>query len=166
MNFLTFENLNSFAKKCKILDAFSIFFARYLPYLLFCFLIAVSFYYDFINIFLGALVAGCIGRLINEFVHIFYKIKRPAYLAKTKVLISFTKNFSFPSGHTSFFFGISFYFLFYFKVLGIILLLLSFLISIARVFCGVHWTKDILGGIFIGFISAFAINYFVINLWT
>jgi len=165
MQFLTFENLNFFAKKWKTLDAFAIFFARYLPYLLFCFLIAFSFYYDFINIFLGALVAGCIGRLINEFVHIFYKIKRTAYLTGTKVLVPFAKNYSFPSGHASFFFGISFYLFFYFKLLGTIFLLLSFLIGIARVFCGVHWTKDIFGGVFTGLISAFVINYFLINLW-
>ena len=168
MQIFSFENLNSIANKYKMLDIVGIFFARWLPYLLFCFLIAFSFYYDIMNIFWGALATGILGRLINEFIHIFYKRKRPAYLDDTKVLVPFEKNFSFPSGHTVLFFGMSFYFLFYFGFLGIVLILLSFLIGIARVFCGVHWIRDILGGIIVALISANIINYFInniINLW-
>jgi undecaprenyl-diphosphatase len=157
--------LNCYAKKYKALDVFAIFFARWFPYILFLFLIIFSYFFDFINIFWGALMSGILGRGVNELIHLFYKKQRPAYLAGTKVLVPFEKNFSFPSGHASFFFGISFYFLFYFKILGIILILLSLLIGIARVFCGVHWTRDILGGMFVGLISAFLINYLVLNLW-
>lgn len=163
--FLDFYFLNSFAKKYKALDIAGIFFARWLPYLLFIVLIIFSYFYNFMNVFWGALATGILSRLINEFVHIFYKRKRPAYLDGTKVLVPFEKNFSFPSGHASFFFGMSFYFLFYFKILGIVLILLSCLIGIARVFCGVHWTRDILGGFFVGLMSALIINYFFINLW-
>ena len=162
MNFLTFNFLNSFAKKWKILDTFVIFFAKYLPYVLFFSLILISFYFNFLNILWGALMAGILARGINELIHIFYKIKRPPYFEGANVLIPFKKNFSFPSGHASFFFGIAFYFLFYFWQLGLVIFFLSLIIGFSRVFCGVHWVKDILGGIIVGFISSAMVYYFII----
>jgi len=164
MRYSVFRKLNNYAKKWKILDLFFIFCARFLPYLIIGFLFVFLIFQKNEILFIYAIIAGGIARLLNEVVHIFYKKERPAYLENTKVLIPLPKNYSFPSGHASFLFGASLYVLFYFPVIGLSLILFSFIVGIARVFCGVHWFRDILGGFVCGIISVFITNY-LINLW-
>ena len=143
----------------------AIFFSRYVPYFLVIFLFFYSLYILNIYFFLGALISGAFARFgVNEIVHVFYKSKRPANLAQTNVLIPVPKNSSFPSGHSSFFFGVSFFIIFYNLYLGIIFILISFLIGTARVFCGVHWFKDVLGGFVAGLLSAIIMYYLLILL--
>lgn len=155
-----FKNINQFAGRWKVLDDLAIFFARFVPYLMVVFLFFYSVYISNIYLFFYTFLSGCFSRfVINELVHIFYKEQRPAALKETKILIPVPKNFSFPSGHSSFFFGISFLLAFYNLYLGVVFVLLSFLVGTARVFCGVHWFRDVVGGILAGFISSMAIYY-------
>lgn len=161
-----FKNINQFANKWKALDILAIFCARFLPYLMIIFLFFYSVYILNIYLFLFALLSGLFARfIINELIHIFYKEQRPAHLQQTKILIPVPKNYSFPSGHSSFFFGISFLLLFYNIYLATVFIFLSLIIGTARVFCGVHWFRDILGGIFAGLVSSLIIfsllNYII-----
>jgi undecaprenyl-diphosphatase len=163
MMFSVFKNINRFAGKWKVLDIFAIFFARILPYLMAIFLFFYSLHILNIYLFIVAILSGLFARfIINELVHLFYKESRPAELRGTKVLIPVPKSYSFPSGHASFFFGISSFLLFHNIYLAITFFLLSFLIGIARVFCGVHWFRDILGGFAAGLLSAIIIYNLVI----
>lgn len=160
-----FKNINKFAGKYKVLDFTAIFFARFLPYLMIAFLAIYSYYISNYSLFIFALSAGILGRLMNEIVHLLYKKQRPAKAEKTNLLIPLPRNYSFPSGHASVFFGISFYLLFYGTnlPLAIFFLIPSFIIGIARVFSGVHWFRDIIGGAIVGAISAIIV-YNLINL--
>ena len=158
--FSVFKNINQFASKWKWLDVFAIFCARILPYLLVAFLFFYSIHISDVYLFFYAILSGFFARfVVNELVHIFYKEKRPAYLAKTKILIPVPKNFSFPSGHSSFFFGVSFFLIFYNLYLGIAFICFSLFVGVARVFCGVHWFRDIVGGVLAGFLSSIIIYY-------
>jgi len=161
--FSVFKNINRFAGKSKWLDGLAIFFARTLAYLLVLFLAAVSFYEKNLYLFLVPVLAGIVARLLNEIVHLFYKKERPAHLANANVLIPIPKNYSFPSGHASFFFGISFMLIFYSIPLAVIFIVCSCFIGGARVFCGVHWFRDILAGAFVGVASSFII-YGLLNI--
>lgn len=161
--FSVFKNLNRFAGKSKLLDNSAIFFARILPYFMVAFLIYLCFLQKNLYLFLLPVLSGGLARLLNEVVHIFYKKERPAYLFGTKVLIPAPKNYSLPSGHASFFFGIAFYLFFYNTILAIIFIIFSCFIGLARVFCGVHWFKDILAGAFVGFISVLIV-YSLLNI--
>jgi len=153
--FSVFKNINSFAKKWKVLDILAIFCARFFPYIVFLFLVFYTIYISSFSLFIFAFLSGLFARfVINELVHLFYKKQRPVHTEITKLLIPLPKNYSFPSGHTSFFFGISFLLFFYNIPLGLFLLLASFLIGISRVFCGVHWFRDILAGVVAGFVSS------------
>jgi len=150
-----FKNINKFAGKAKLSDGFAIFCARVLPYLMVASLILYSIYKSNIYLLLYAVVSGLFARfVINELVYLFHKSQRPAYMEQTKTLIPVPKNYSFPSGHASFLFGISFYVFFYSAPLATILVICSCLVGVARVFCGVHWFRDILAGAVAGFVSA------------
>jgi len=160
--FSVFKNINRLAGKSKLLDGFAIFCARFLPYLMVVFLFFYSAYRSNLYLFFYAIISGVLARLLNEFVRLFYTRERPARLEQTKVLIPLPKNSSFPSGHSSFFFGLAFLLVFYNTYLAVIFIVLSFFIGIARVFCGVHWFRDILAGVLVGFISGSIIYYLLI----
>lgn len=71
------------------------------------------------------------------------------------LLISRPKDFSFPSGHTAISFAstLSLY-LSGMKKMSLCALLLAILIAFSRLYLYVHFPSDIIGGIFIGLISA------------
>jgi len=74
-------------------------------------------------------------------------------LASVHKLISVSRaeNFqSFPSGHAIFFFALSAVAYSFNKKLGIFFLICSIIMGIARIFVGVHWPSDILGGAVLG----------------
>jgi len=155
-----FKNINRFAGKYKLLDACAIFCARYLIYLMILFLFACAGYSHSKGLFVYPLLSGfCAAFVFDKIIYFFYKEKRPATLKSTNVLIPVPKNPSFPSRHASILFGISFYLFFYNTPLAIFFVIVSCLVGISRVFCGVHWFRDILGGLLAGFLSAAMVYY-------
>lgn len=158
--FSVFKNINKFAGKWKVLDYTAIFFARFFPYLMVVFLFGLSVETKYWKILFYPLISALFSRfLISSLIYFFYKEPRPANLTGTKTLIPVPSNPSFPSSHAAVFSAISFA-LFFFNInLAIIFLVLSVIMGVARVFCGVHWFHDIVGGFISGFISSVAIYY-------
>lgn len=150
-----FKNINRFAGKSKPLDWFAIFCARYLIYISVVFLFGSAVYSHSKGLFVYPLLSGlCAAFIFDKIIYVFYREHRPAELKTSNVLIPVPKNPSFPSRHASLLFGISFYLFFYNIPLAIVFVICSCLVGIARVFCGVHWFRDILAGAFVGFLSA------------
>jgi len=163
--FSVFRNINRFAGKLKLLDAFAIFCARYLLYLLMIFLLAVAIAANNWRVFFYPLLSGSFAAFVlNKIIYIFYKGHRPAVFQGVKVLILVPKNPSFPSRHASLLFGMSFYLFFYNAPLATIFLIFSCIVGVARVFSGVHWFRDIVAGAFMGFISALIVNGILNNI--
>jgi undecaprenyl-diphosphatase len=158
--FSVFKNINQFANKSKLLDGFAIFCALYLLYLLIMFLFLFAFFSNNWQIFVYPLLSGLFSAfVINKIIYIFFKERRPAEFKNTNILIGVPKNPSFPSRHSSLLFGMSFLLFFYSLPLAIFFIVCSSLVGISRVFCGVHWFRDILAGVFVGLISALLIHF-------
>jgi len=162
--FSVFRNINRFANKSKTLDRFAVFCAKYLLYLMIVFLLSFAFAVHNWQIFFYSLFSGLLSAFVlDKIIYTFYKEQRPAYLANAKVLILIPKNPSFPSRHASLLFGMAFYLFFYSTPLAIFFIVLSCLVGISRVFVGVHWFRDILGGAFVGFLSVIIMRIILIN---
>jgi len=160
-DYLIFEKINNLAGRWKLLDSFGIFFAKYFDYLL-VFLILLFLVRNFKKYWWSAIkivLAGILARLgFTEIIRFFYKRPRPFVEYKVIQLLAHSPyDPSFPSGHAAFYFAISTIVYSYNKQAGILFFLASFLISFSRVFCGIHWPSDIIGGLVVGIISGIII---------
>jgi len=108
-----------------------------------------------------AILAAVLARFgITELIRFFWERPRPFIENNVNLLLSHSATGSFPSGHAAFFFALSAVVYFYNKKTGFFFFLASFLISISRVFCGVHWPSDIIAGAAIGIFSGWIIRLF------
>ncbi len=103
------------------------------------------------------------GLLTNVILKDFFARPRPFNVNPELVtLIHKPSSFSFPSGHTSVSFAGA---LVLFKMLpkkaGIPAVILAAMIGFSRMYVGVHYPTDILGGIVVGVIASTAAYYFV-----
>lgn len=159
-NFL-FQKINGLAHFSKILDWIGIFLAEYTLYVVgIIFLILLIWKKNRLMV-ISAAVSVVLSRLIiAEIIKNFLHQARPYIVLETiNKLIVENKDFqSFPSGHAAIFFAIAMAVYFFNKKLGIIFFISAILISVARIFVGVHWPSDILAGAVIGIISAIIIN--------
>lgn len=73
------------------------------------------------------------------------------------------KDYSFPSGHTSASFSIATTIAINVPKLTIVVMALALLVGISRIYLGVHYPTDVVGGIIIGIGSAFVVYIYLIN---
>ncbi len=73
-------------------------------------------------------------------------------------LISET-DFSFPSGHATFYMGLAFGIFLSHKKAGYWFIFFAFLIGIARIMAGIHFPVDILGGFILGALIAYLVRF-------
>ncbi len=160
MDFSIFQLINQFAGRWILLDAIGIFFAKYSGYILIVVLLTYLFWGDRnknTKMVIEAFSSAISGFIIVNIIRFIYPRSRPFVSHTVNLLINEIGN-SFPSGHAAFFFAISFIVYFFDKKAGTAFLIVSFLMSIARIFVGVHYPLDILGGILVGYFSALLVN--------
>ncbi|MDN5317929.1 MAG: undecaprenyl-diphosphatase, partial [Thermoanaerobacterium sp.] len=105
----------------------------------------------------------------------FYFEPRPFVTHKVNLLVKHPSDASFPSDHLSGGSAITFTELKYNKIIGSIMMLLTILLIIARVYVGVHYPIDVIGGFVIGYVSSKLIKYlnsvlnpietFILKIW-
>lgn len=86
-------------------------------------------------------------------IHVFIKEQRPFIKFNLKPLVSFYRNLSFPSTHTTIMAIIALPQLYYRTDLGILFAFMLLWLALSRIYIGVHYPIDILGGFFTGIIS-------------
>lgn len=156
MDLYLFQKINNFAGQWFFVDNLEIFFAKYLIYIL-----AISalliFWKKWKAIFLAFLSVIFAGFLV-EFIRWLWFHPRPFVNHAVNLLIHENpSSSSFPSGHATISFVISAIVYSYNKKAGLGFFIASFLISISRVFVGVHWPSDVLVGALIGIFAGWLV---------
>ena len=162
MNQSLFNYIHNFAGKNPLIDGIVIFFAVYpLYFLIVGFLLLVIFqkgtrrkWYLFCE---GALATLLARGIVTETIRYFYHHPRPFDFYGFAPLIP-ESGWSFPSGHMTFLFALATVVWFANKKWGIAYFLLALMSGIARIYVGVHWPLDVLGGMVIGIVCALFIH--------
>jgi len=161
MDLFIFQKINQLALKWLWLDTIAIFFAKYFEYvLIFClFLFLIKNFKKYWPMVIQALLAAILARfVIVEIIRYLLPRSRPFVENHVNPLIPYNQyESSFPSGHAAFYFAIATIVYCYNKKAGILFFTGSFLITIARVFSGLHWLSDIIVGALIGLFSGWLI---------
>jgi undecaprenyl-diphosphatase len=165
MNQQFFNDIHNFSGRSAIFDGVGIFFANYLIYFLilgFLFLVLAEKgprrkLYWFGE---GALATLLARGIVTEVVRFFYHHPRPFAFYGFAPLVTESGS-SFPSGHMTFLFALATVVWYANRRWGILYFVLSFAVGVARIYVGVHWPLDILGGAVIGVLCAAIIHRFL-----
>lgn len=149
-----------------VLDFFVVLIAEYLPFAMIFAALYVIFRGGDVKIRLSrfifaALVVLLSRGFITTLFHFFITRERPSVFLNLTPVFQ-VSGYSFPSGHAALLFALSFVIFSFNRKWGWWFIGLSLLNGLARVFAGVHWPSDILGGIAVAFFS-FAIIKFILH---
>lgn len=160
MDTLLFNFIHQFAGKFSILDLLGVFFAKYIAYILVIMWVILFFkekgfkkrLYFFSLMALSTILSRGI---ITEAVRFFYNRPRPFISLNFEPLLS-NGSYSFPSGHMTFYFAMFMAVFYIVKSRNVVWWFfgMTVLMGLSRIYCGIHWPSDILGGAIIGILSA------------
>ncbi len=148
-----FNLINEWAGAHRWLDVLGTFFAERLEYFLIAalFLFLAKNFKKYWPMVWRAFAAAVLSRfVVTEIVRFLWARPRPFIAGDVNLLIDHPDSASFPSGHASFYFALATVVFLYNKKAGVLFLIASLLITISRVFVGVHWPSDILAGAVVG----------------
>jgi undecaprenyl-diphosphatase len=163
-----FNYIHGLAGVSRLLDFISIFFAEYAGYfLVVAFITWVWWKYE-VRERWGALLFASLSVLISrglitEMIRFWYHRPRPFVLLKFTPLIEQADKGSFPSGHASFYFAIAAVLWMYDRRLGNYFAAIAGVMGIARVFVGVHWPLDIIGGALVALVSVYIVRLLLVT---
>lgn len=82
-----------------------------------------------------------------------------------QILVPKEHDASFPSGHSAISFSVAmiYYYCLSNKKVGIGFVVLAALIALSRLYVGVHYPTDVIGGIFFGCLMSYGVKYFLID---
>ena len=151
------------------LDIFAIFCADFLIFVIPLFIFFFYFFYRrnrlvsvFLKIILAVVLGYSISYLLNHLLGIFFVRLRPFVvypeIYRLNDFFASPQDYSFPSDHTAIAFVMGLIVFIDWRKFGIILLILSLFVGLSRIFVGVHYPLDILGGILTALFSVWIIN--------
>lgn len=163
MDYSLFQFVNNLAGQWRVLDWFGIFCAEYLIFIMAFMVVAWTIFNkrdrrsDAIAI-LEIILAALFSYFLKIIINLIYFRPRPFSAHDVNLLIGKISDGSFPSAHTFLSFAIAFTIYLYNKKLGIILLISSTLVGISRIYVGVHYPLDVLGGVILAGFSVYLVN--------
>ena len=103
----------------------------------------------------ACVISGQLGDFIKDLLKDYVMRPRPFHDISALVPLKRPKGFSFPSGHTTLAFAVAFI---VYRILpkkyGIPVICMAVLVAFSRLYMGVHYPTDILGGICVGYVAA------------
>ena len=91
--------------------------------------------------------------IVIKIIHLFIYTQRPFVEEAIIPLVGLQSDASFPSRHTSIMAAVAFSYAFFKSRWYMLFLLLTAWVGFSRIYVGVHYPLDILGGFIVGFIS-------------
>ena len=158
-----FNLIHNLAGKSRLLDFLEIFLADYFGYfLIFGVVVMIAMENDWKKKFhfyaLLALSVIISRGILTETIRLAYHRLRPFLALGFSPLIP-ENSYSFPSGHAAFYFAVAGVVFLLNKKWGWRFIAAATLMGLARVFVGVHWPLDIVGGAIVGFASVWFIDW-------
>lgn len=158
------RGISEFALTSGFFNLLFSFFAVYLPYIIIAsavwFFLKHPWRLSIYGICFAGLTALLSRGIITEIIRFFYDRPRP-FTALDFTPLFLDSNPSFPSGHAAFFFALAFTILLFNKKIGWLFIFLALLNGAGRVFAGVHWPTDILGGMVVAILSVWIVGKFI-----
>ena len=164
INIELFRMFNDLGKEIIFLNPIMIFFAKYMKYFLLFGIIMYWFTRKRENriMIISSMFAFVVAEVFGAIAGAIHSNNQPfVELNNVNQLIGHAIDNSFPSDHAIEFFSICITFLLFKKNLRYVWLAIAILVSISRVWVGVHYPADILVGAILGIIGA-ALCYWII----
>jgi len=144
----------------------AIFLAGTLIYIILAAFLILSFrikgWKEQINILSLGILGAILSRgMATPLIRFFFETDRPFVALGINPLLDASPTSSFPSGHIAFIVPIAMAIWYINKRIGIWSLVGALAIGVSRVFSGVHWPIDILGGFVVGAIAFFIVQVLV-----
>ncbi|KPU27323.1 phosphatase [Caloranaerobacter sp. TR13] len=165
MNIAIFKAINGLVHECTLLDKIMILFSKYVP-LVFIIGLAVLYLCGVHRkdkrlrcIAISTFVITVINLFISYMIGIFYYEPRPFVNYKVNLLLPHAVDASFPSDHAIGTMSIALGITNHYRIYGRILILISFLVGVSRIYVGHHFPMDVLGSYFIVLISNYVYMY-------
>lgn len=167
-----FHLLNNFTGKSQIFDSLTVFLAAYLQYFIVAAFILLLYFSAYsrrekLYIFWTTTISIIVARLgVTEIIRLFYHRPRPFITLEVSKLLSDSQWFysdtewSFPSGHSAFFFAMATAIYLYNKKWGIGFFVVAIIMNISRIIAGAHYPLDIIGGAITGAAVGYSVFYF------
>lgn len=168
-----FRFVNNWAGRFGSLDALGIFAAVFLLPLLGVLLLLAAFTVKSLReehwyeMPIKALLAGALAYGVRSILGELLARPRPFFaLSDMQLLVGRETSHAFPSGHAAVSFALAFVVYRQDRDWGMAFLVLAVLVALGRVFVGVHYPLDILGGAVVGWGAAWIVNKFEHAHWS
>ncbi|MBI3754358.1 MAG: phosphatase PAP2 family protein [Deltaproteobacteria bacterium] len=89
--------------------------------------------------------------------HLIHRVRPCNALTDVRILVGCTKSFSFPSGHATNVFASAVYLSYIYRRYAIVFFSMAVLVAYSRIYVGVHYPLDVMGGALVGSMGAILI---------
>ncbi len=160
LDYQLFQIVNQFAGKWHLIDTLMVAIAKFGPLLF-----AIPLLYLWFKkgnegkqVAILSVISFAAALLINQIIgHIYFRPRPFVFHDVNLLIVKSSSDPSFPSDHVTFSFAIASLVWLWNKRIGTLSIILGFIIALSRVFVGVHYPFDVLGGALIGSVSGFAV---------
>lgn len=165
MDFVLFQIINDLSGRWAVLDWLGIFFAKYAIFIMGFAAVGVLFFSQnekskdeqFI-ICIKMLLAALFGYLVKIAINLVSMKPRPFEIHDIQPLVAKLTDGSFPSIHTLVSFIMAFAVYSYNKKIGAYFFAVAALVGLSRIYVGVHYPFDVLGGAILAWLSLYLVG--------